>query len=57
MATRTIIQPRYEIVDEPQEVSIDITLSGQDLVNVRRILEGKYEPEVNARLVVKVRPK
>ena len=43
--------------NEPGYVTIPVRLEGNDLRNVRRILGGKYEPEVNAWLCVKVRRK
>lgn len=47
-----------EAIDkEPQYVRIPVELSGKDLKDVRRILEGKFEPAKDAWLVVKVKEK
>jgi hypothetical protein len=63
---KKVLRPAVEELPEaaPREVgelyetiSIDVTLSGRDLVNVRRIVGSEFEPDSNARLVVRVRKK
>lgn len=46
-----------QIAEEWEIVYIEVKLSGHDLVNVRRILEGKFEPSEDAWLAVKVKKK
>ena len=47
--------PNPAVEKEPQYIWIEIKLSGQDLKNVKRILEGKFEVSEDGWIVVKVK--
>ena len=57
MSTNTVPQRGEKITEETETISIEVELSEQDLKNVRRILEGKFEPLKKAWPLVKVSPK
>jgi hypothetical protein len=57
MATKSLPIQRVPVAEEWEIVYIDVKLSGRDLANVRRILEGRFEPQEDAWLSVKVKKK
>ncbi len=57
MATKPLPIQRVPVAEEWEIVYIDVKLSGRDLANVRRILEGRFEAQEDAWLAVKVKKK